>query len=124
LFIYFKHLAGSNNDFSQVDPDEYPHEYENLNMELNTMCNKLDLDVTPGDVLKAIQQLKTSKSAGLDFVLYCFIYGKDVLCGHLAMLFGHLIKTGIFPKCWTEGLIVPIHKMTALMTCRAIDILH
>ena len=39
-----------------------------------------------------------------------FITGKDILAPFLVRLFNYAFDSGIFPKSWSEGLLIPRHK--------------
>ena len=75
------------------------------------MFDELNTPLTLQEIKIAIGQLRTNKSAGPDKLLNEFlINGKDVLCKTLFILFNKLFSMGYFPKEWTEGLIIPLHK--------------
>ena len=59
----------------------------------------------------ACSQLRTNKSAGPDTLINeFFIYGKEILSTTLLILFNKLFGMGYFPKEWSEGFIIPLHK--------------
>ena len=75
------------------------------------MFAELNLPFTLQEMLKAISQLRTYKSAGPDKLLNeFFINGKEVLSATLLILFNKLYEMGYFPKEWSEGYIIPLHK--------------
>ena len=57
--------------------------------------------------LKAIKDLKTSRSGGPDTF---FINGSNSILPYLHVLFNVIFNKGYFPSIWFEGYIVPIHK--------------
>ena len=67
--------------------------------------------ITESEVIKAIKQLKHGKSSGPDLLINeFFIYTCDILASKITTLFNVILMSGHFPKRWTEGVIIPIHK--------------
>lgn len=91
--------------------DDVIYFIENVKQELNDMFSELDVPFSRLDILKGISDLNLNKSGGPDRILNEFlIHGKNVLAGYFLNLFNKLLYLGYFPKKWSEGLIVPIHK--------------
>ena len=40
----------------------------------------------------------------------CFIESSDILSGHLCDIFNAILNIGIYPKQWSEGIIIPLQK--------------
>ena len=79
------------------------------------MFEELNLSFSHQEILKAMAQLPTNKSAGPDKLLNeFFINGKEVLSTALLILFNKLFEMGHFPEEWYEGYIIPLHKKEAL----------
>ena len=75
------------------------------------MFQELDVEISMGEINKAVKNLKNSKSAGPDLIINEFLkYGFHVLKPYLHKLFNVIISTGIYPGLWGEGFIVPIFK--------------
>ena len=75
------------------------------------MFNELDIQIDNKEILTAIKQLKTGRSAGPDKMLNeFFINGKNELIDFIHPLFNKIFDTGFFPKEWSEGFIIPLHK--------------
>ena len=95
---------------------------------MDVMFEKLNLPLSRDEILKGIKQLKNNKGAGPDkllnvfffffffFVLFLllfvflFIHGIHNLLPHLDMLFNTIFNHGYFPKEWSLGEIIPLHK--------------
>ena len=82
--------------------------------ENNSLCilfQELNSKITTDEINKAIDQLKLNKAAGLDLTLNEFIiYGNNQLLLLLLRLFNVMFLKGYFTECWSEGLILPLHK--------------
>ena len=71
---------------------------------LNKRIEKPDLE-------KSVKDLKMNKSSYLDNISNEVIkHGLDILEGPLIMLYNKIISIGQFPKAWSDGIIVPLHK--------------
>ena len=71
----------------------------------------MNVPITESEVIKAIKQLKHGKSSGPDLLINdFFIYTCVVLASKITALFNVILMSGHFPKSWTEGVIIPIHK--------------
>ena len=71
----------------------------------------MNVPITESEVIKAIKQLKHGKSSGPDLLINdFFIYTCDILASKITALFNVILMSGHFPKSWTEGVIIPIHK--------------
>ena len=108
---YFRAVNNPDDPFYTPDEDVL---YFNERFEENeflVMFDELNIPLTLQEIKIAIGQLRTNKSAGPDKLLNeFFINGKDVLCKTLLILFNKLFSMGYFPKEWTEGFIIPLHK--------------
>ena len=79
--------------------------------EFSIMFEELNVPFTYEEISTACWQLRTNKSAGPDKLINeFFIYGKDILSTTLLILFNKLFGMGYFPKEWSEGSIIPLHK--------------
>ena len=71
----------------------------------------MNVPITESEVIKAIKQLKHGKSSGPDLLINeFFIYPCDILASKITALFNVILMSIHFPKSWTEGVIIPIHK--------------
>ena len=76
-------------------------------------CNfeELDRPITAQEIERVIRSLKNNKSCGIDQLLNeYFIESFDILSAHLVDLFNAILSSGVFPKQWSEGTIVPLFK--------------
>ena len=77
----------------------------------NTMCGWLERDFTAAEVLFGIKMIKRGKASGTDVVSNDIIKtAKDSIVGILTLLFNKIIKLKYFPRLWSLGIIIPIHK--------------
>ena len=88
------------------------HEFDdNDNFYDHVAYHELDTNITYDEVYTAIKSMKCGKSPGYDMLLNeLFIFGKDVLTTSITRIFNHILNVGYFPQCWSEGVIVPLHK--------------
>ena len=108
---YFKAVNNVNDPFYAPDEDVmfFIERYEKN--EFDIMFDELNLDFSTEEIGKSINQLKTNKSAGPDYLINeFFIHGKQVLVPVLRNLFNMLFERGYFPEEWSEGYIIPLHK--------------
>ena len=63
------------------------------------------------ELKESVKNLKSRKSTFLDEIsnelIKCTF---DTLCKPILYLFNTILELGDFPSCWSEGLIIPIHK--------------
>ena len=108
---YFKAINDPQSPFYQADEDIIQFNERFLNSEAQVMFGELDVEITQIEILKAIKELKTSRSGGPDKLLNeFFINGSNSFLPYLHKLFNVLFNKGYFPQKWSEGYIVPIHK--------------
>ena len=75
------------------------------------MFQELNTIFTEKDIIAAINQLKSGKSAGPDMLLNEFlIHGKHILMPSILLLFNTIFTNGYFPASWSDGYIIPLHK--------------
>ena len=71
----------------------------------------LDSDICLEELENAIKHLKNAKAPGFDTIVNEFLkHGSSLLKQVLLKLFNVIFRTGIFPKVWAVGEIIPIHK--------------
>ena len=79
--------------------------------EIRVMFDELNIEITQNEIIKSIKQLKNSKTGGPDlYINELFINGMDTLIPYFHNIFNAVLNSGYFPKSWTDGHIVPIHK--------------
>jgi hypothetical protein len=70
-----------------------------------------DREITQGEVLNAIQQLKPGKAAGIgDIPAEFFKVADNIISPFLTKFFNCLFDRGVFPEDWTKAVIVPLFK--------------
>ncbi len=87
---------------------------ENVEEELqyeNDDTSFLDRPISKEEVLLAIRKMKNRKAAGPDGLLGEFFkFAGDEVVNFLTKLFNTLFDKGVFPKTWTESLLLPLYK--------------
>ena len=79
--------------------------------ELDVMFDELSVPLTRDEIRKAIKQLKNNKSAGPDKLINDFnVHDSHILLPFLDTLFNTIFSHGYFPKEWSMGDIIPLHK--------------
>ena len=111
FYYYFMGLSNPEGNFSVAD-DDILRDYQNMiDDELQFMFDELNVSIDICEVMNGIKELKQGKSSGADMLVNeFFITGKDILAPYLVRLFNYAFDSGIFPKSWSEGLLIPIHK--------------
>lgn len=108
---FFENISSRAGDFFTADADVSDYVNDADVNELGVMFEELDCPITLNEIYCAIKQLKSDKSAGSDNIINeLLIHGFSELSVYLEAIFNKLLNTGTFPKRWSEGLIVPIHK--------------
>lgn len=113
---------------SEVSPDEWFHYFQDLNklpekfstssiskelktLESQKIYTELDNKITCSEISKAISSLKNKKSCGFDLILNEMLKNSQIhLLTPLSKLFNCILSTGIYPKEWLKGYLVPIFK--------------
>ena len=73
--------------------------------------NFLNRNIDKSDLEKSVKDLKMNKSSYLDNISNEVIkHGLDSLEVPLITLYNKIISMGTFPKIWSDGIIVPLHK--------------
>ena len=108
---YFRAVNNPDDPFYTPDEDVLYFNQRYETSEFSIMFEEINVPFTYGDFSKACSQLHTNKSAGPDKLINeFFIYGKEILGTTLLSLFNKLFSMGYFPKEWSEGFIIPLHK--------------
>ena len=111
FYTYFKKL-GNPADVHFIAVDDV---FESIRLYDNGVLvdstDEMNVPITESEVIKAIKQLKHGKSSGPDLLINeFFVYTCDILASKITALFNVILMSGHFPKSWTEGVIIPIHK--------------
>ena len=105
------------NYFSSLESKIYQcenEEAENFNLshefdDLSYFCPELDSRITQSEILAAAKRLQAGKAYGNDDMLNeYFIETIDIIAPHLCDIFNSILDSGIFPKKWCEGIIIPL----------------
>ena len=107
------------NYFSSLESKIYQcenEEAENFNLShdfdvLSYFCPELDSRITQSEILAPAKRLQAGKAYGNDDMLNeYFIETIDIIAPHLCDIFNSILDSGIFPKKWCEGIIIPLFK--------------
>ena len=112
LFLeYFRSLHKPNKDkrfdnkFARFITDELKLKGGKIDVDV------LDKSITEKEIMVATKLLKNRKASGYDSISNEMIkYSIHIMKPILVKLFNAALHSEYFPKCWTEGYIVPIHK--------------
>jgi len=77
----------------------------------STTFESLDAPISDDEILRAIKKLGSNKAASIDNVLYKYLkVSVSVIINPLNMFFNHILDSKSFPRSWSTGVIIPIHK--------------
>ena len=110
FFEHFKNLAS---DLSFEEDEECIEVLQSFDSsQVNNTCfEELDSPITINEIRKACKKLKTNKSCSIDNILYeYFIHCIDVLEKPLEIAFNYILDKQSFPKSWSKGVIISVHK--------------
>ena len=108
---WLQHFQGLNNVQDQFLPRIQFLEKKLKEAEKIPCFNELDFPITECEISAAICSIKSNKSPGLDNIT-----NNMLKCSHSTLLlcfkklFNACLTSGIYPKCWAEGYITPLHK--------------
>jgi hypothetical protein len=86
---------------------------QKVNETINNLSNRNGTYkvITPTEIEKAINLLKTGKAHGQDLITNEMLkHAKHIILDSLCKLFNMIIQTGKYPSEWCTGHIVPIFK--------------
>ena len=112
LLTHFQqlHSAPSEETFSKTQEtviEELKHKQQSL-----LHYNELDNPFTESEIRNGIKKLKNKKAAGTDRIRNEMLKsGGLLLMTSLKRLFNLILDAGMFPDCWSMGLITPIFKL-------------
>ena len=76
-----------------------------------TAFDELDCEISGKEILDSIHALKRDKSHGTGLLLNeYFIEFQNYILPIIHNLFNRIFTTGIFPRTWSESIIVPVYK--------------
>ena len=108
---YFMAINNPGDHFFNPDEDIIYFNDRYVKNEFQTMFSELDLVIEEAEIYNAINQLKSGRSSGPDGLLNeSFIPGKQYIVPVLCVLFNKIFEKGYFPKDWSEGYVIPLHK--------------
>ena len=111
FYAYFQNLGNPADVHFIADEDVFESIRLYDNGVLVDSTDEMNVPITESEVIKAIKQLKYGKSSGNDLLINdFFMYTCDILASKITALFNVILMSGHFPKSWTEGVIIPIHK--------------
>ena len=108
---WVKHFTKLLNTSMKIDPKLDEHITHFIEENRNAIFNELNFSIKEGDIVKAINFLKTGKSAGVDGILNeMFKAGTDSLMPSLIKLFNAILCKGHFPSSWRDNTLTPLYK--------------
>ena len=108
---FFEHYKELNKESAPLTPEQQSIAQALNVLEQSSEFNELDYRISNQEVLKAIKALKTGKSTGLDRISNDMIKtGQGALLSPLTKIFNLILSSGQYPKAWTMGKILPLHK--------------
>ena len=92
-------------DYAQTTPPQHEHGPQ------PTLHPELDAEITEAELRDAIFHQKNNKSPGIDNLSSeLFKISFDIVSPFLLKLYNRLFSNGEYPRCWGEGVIIPIFK--------------
>ena len=90
---------------------------DEINLETATLTENdgINVPITEEEIRKAVKSLKNNKSSGVDLIMNEHIKYSFELPSMQQLyvkLFNIVFDTGIVPKAWSVGKIIPIYKQT------------
>lgn len=83
---------------------------------------ELDSYFSDDEVARVLNGLKCGEATGLDYLLNeYFVKFKDIFQPLLVHLFNCILDSSAFPRIWSRGTIVPLHKKGRLMILITIE---
>ena len=78
---------------------------------LNSNNANLNYEIAEKETTEASRKLKNNKASALDLIKNEMIKSAlPVLNKPILIIFNTILTTGQFPRSWTDGIIVPVHK--------------
>ena len=108
---FFAHFQSLNNKNTEMTVDRKLIKERLDQLEKTVIFNELDFKITDTEVTKAIKQLKTGKSSGMDQISNEMLKaGQSRLLAPLCKLFNGILTSGRYPSQWASGRIMSLHK--------------
>ena len=102
LYDFFKNLNEQN---------ENDNMSQGLNIDLTNEDELLNSPITENEINKCIRMLKYNKSSSNDKIINEYLkYTAHIMLPIYVSFFNLVLKTGIIPESWVEGIIRPIYK--------------
>ena len=109
FFQYFKSLATEDTPFDNAEVSDFLQNFETNRTD--STFKELDDPITQDEIKRASRQLKSNKACSLNTVLNEYLKeGIEFLIVPLENIFNYILNKKYFPKQWTKGIILPIHK--------------
>ena len=106
---YFKGVTCPDSD-SYYRPSEQVVRTVESSEDIPCSYPELDAGITMEEYTKALRTCKNHKSAGPDGLIYEVIGASASLNPVVLRLFNEIFESGVFPRSWTTGILVPILK--------------
>ena len=112
LCDFFEHFKTLSSDISIEEDTECQNFVNDYDMKSNEcIYDELDEPFTIMEIRKCIKKLGSNKACSTDNIMYeYFKECIDCLDKPFQILFNYILDKKTYPKSWSQGLIVPIHK--------------
>ena len=112
-YEYFKKLVGTT-EVDYTKDQAMIEKIRSLESEEVSMGNALNNVITKKEIIDVVKGLKSKKSVSLDSISSETIKASLKTMGDVFVsLFNWILKSGSYPKAWSEGLISTLHKKGA-----------
>jgi hypothetical protein len=83
----------------------------------NATFEELDKPISVEEIVLASKSLGSNKACSADNILYEYFTSciNDIV-NPLQLLFNYILDSRSFPKCWSSGIIIPLHKRVIQQT--------
>ena len=107
-FHHYNNLLNPNN----LNQEELNYDTNDEPTTVQTVSDDyLDLEISEGEVNKAIDKLKKNKAPGEDEVTAeLLLLSKDRIFLYLCKIFNKMFELGVFPITWGIAIVVPLYK--------------
>lgn len=109
FYNYFKSLASQDSAFEDPEVSNF---MQNFNIPMaDSTYSELDDPITQDEIKNASKSLNSNRACSLDTLINeYFKESIDLIAGPLEILFNYILNKRTFPKNWSKGVIILIHK--------------
>ena len=108
IFNFYKNASY---DESHEHNERHEQSEDSVVDDLSPTDSSLNIPISYDEVAKAIDKLKNGKSGGEDNIINEYIkLSSELLINRYVNLFNLILSSGVYPRSWTLGTIIPIYK--------------